>query len=220
MAIVVIGGQASGVGKTGAICGLIAAMPERRWTAIKITQCSHQGGERPCDCELSGSPVAMTGWVNPGRWPVNSYKQDGLARTDTYRYMAAGAAQSLWVRTLPGYLGKVMPRIEENIARAGNVLIESNSVMEFFKPDVYALIVSPHIADFKPSARRYLDRADAILMVGPPAGDEVSAPDWIDGLKEQPGRAPRFSVNGPQFVSPGFIAFVRRRLDVFARSEQ
>src|SRR5690242_13935999 len=108
MATIVIGGQASGVGKTSAICSLIAAIPERKWTAIKITQCNHQSGEgKQCDCELNGSPVAMTGWVSSGRWPVNSYKQDGLARADTYRYMAAGAVQSLWVRTLPGHLAKV-----------------------------------------------------------------------------------------------------------------
>ena len=158
MAVVVIGGQASGVGKTGVVCALIAAMPERRWTAIKVTQCSHQGGDKPCDCELYGQAAAISGNISSGstRPGVRGYREEHIrmARTDSYRYLEAGAVRSFWVRTLPGHLGKVMPRIEEEIAHAGNVVIESNSVMEFLRPDIYALVVSHEVADFKPSALR------------------------------------------------------------------
>ena len=38
MAVVVVGGQSRKVGKTSVVCGLIAALPEMRWTAIKLTQ--------------------------------------------------------------------------------------------------------------------------------------------------------------------------------------
>lgn len=201
MAIVVIGGQASGVGKTGVVCGLIAAMPERRWTAIKITQCSHRGSKKPCDCGLDGGVFAVR------------EERDCTGRTDSSRYLAAGAARSLWVRTLPGHLGKVAPRIEEEIAHGGNTVIESNSVLEFLRPDVYALVVSPRIADFKATARRYLDRADAILEVDPLAGHEVDASGWPVELQERLSSVPQFSVDARRFVSPGFIAFVRTRLN-------
>ena len=55
MAIIVIGGQSRNIGKTAVVCSLISAMPERRWTAIKITQCKHDASNaEPCDCELAG----------------------------------------------------------------------------------------------------------------------------------------------------------------------
>ena len=41
MAILVVGGSHRGVGKTALVCGLIAALPEHRWTAVKITSDDH-----------------------------------------------------------------------------------------------------------------------------------------------------------------------------------
>ena len=198
MGVVVIGGQASGVGKTGAICALIAAMPERRWTAIKVTQCSHQRSVKMCDCNLDGHSCAI------------SEERDAAAMTDTGRYLAAGAVRSLWVRTLPGHLSEAMPRIEEEIRRAENVVIESNAVMEFLPPDVYAVVVAPDVEDFKPSARRYLERADAILMI---EARNAGSEDWREAIEGRINEVPRFSVDPIRYVSPEFFAFVRGRLD-------
>jgi molybdopterin-guanine dinucleotide biosynthesis protein len=49
MAIVVVGGHSRSVGKTSVVANLIARLPERHWTACKITQfghgfCSANGG--------------------------------------------------------------------------------------------------------------------------------------------------------------------------------
>ncbi len=41
MAIIVVGGGGRGAGKTALICGLIRALPEIPWTAIKITSHAH-----------------------------------------------------------------------------------------------------------------------------------------------------------------------------------
>ena len=57
MSIIVIGGQARGVGKTRVIAGLIQALRERSWTAIKITHHGHGLCPRhrePCDCVPDG----------------------------------------------------------------------------------------------------------------------------------------------------------------------
>lgn len=209
MGVVVIGGHASGVGKTGAICSLIRAMPERRWTAIKVTQCSHGDAGRPCDCELDGREFAISeeayGSTPPKR--SSSGAPDG---TDTARYLAAGAVRALWVRTLPGHMGGAMPRIEEEIAYAENVAIESNAVMEFLRPDVYAMVVAPDVEDFKPSARRYLDRADAILSV---ETRKAEAERWLEAVERRMNEVPRFSVDPIRYDSPEFFAFVRRRLE-------
>ena len=41
MAILVIGGQSRNIGKTAVVCGLILAVPERCWTAIKTVSYTH-----------------------------------------------------------------------------------------------------------------------------------------------------------------------------------
>ena len=53
MAIVVIGGHSRSVGKTSVVAGLISALPELNWTAVKVTQYGHgicSANGKPCDC--------------------------------------------------------------------------------------------------------------------------------------------------------------------------
>ena len=38
MTLIVVGGHSRSVGKTSVVAGLIAALPEFGWTAVKITQ--------------------------------------------------------------------------------------------------------------------------------------------------------------------------------------
>lgn len=202
MATIVIGGQASSVGKTGVICALIAAMPERRWTAIKITRCCHGGADaKKCDCKLDGAKFAITEERSTG------------GRNDSSRYLAAGAVRSLWVRTLPGYLADATPAIREVIDNAPNSILESNSVLELLRPDVYALIVSPWVADFKPSARRYLSRADAILMAMPLPDRDAPQPAWVDELQDQLERIPQFAIMRGELAPSQWLDFLQRKVD-------
>lgn len=194
MAIVVIGGQSRNIGKTSVVCGLIAAMPERHWTAIKITQCKHGAtdGEQ-CDCELAGSSVAI------------SEERDATSGTDSSRYLAAGAVRAVWVRTLPGRLGEAMRRIRAEIDASANVIIESNCVLEYLKPDLYASVLDPASGDFKPSARQYLEQADAILL--------SSAQGQLHGVSaELVGRIRTFRMEPPSYCSAEFVEFVARKL--------
>ena len=41
MSLIVIGGHSRSVGKTSVVAGLISALPEFQWTALKITQYGH-----------------------------------------------------------------------------------------------------------------------------------------------------------------------------------
>jgi hypothetical protein len=134
-------------------------------------------------------------------------------RGDSSRYLAAGAARSLWVRTLPGHLADAMPAIRGEIANGTSSILESNSVLEFFQPDLYALIVSPCIADFKPSARRYLSRADAILMATPPRGHRAPPPAWVDELQDELARIPQFAIAGGELAPRDWLEFVRSKTD-------
>lgn len=198
MAVVVIGGHSRNVGKTSVVAGIITRLPEMRWTAIKITQFGHgfctANGE-PCDCATDEHTVAI------------STERDGSTGTDSARYLAAGAVKSLWVRTRQGNLAPAMPRIRKEIAEAQNVIIESNSVMQFLRPDLYLSVLDRATADFKVSARLFLDRADAVLLHAP-----TLMPQWSGvSLKLIEGK-PQFLIGPPDYVTDEIVRFVSSRL--------
>ena len=156
MAVVVVGGHTRNIGKTSVMAGLIAATPERHWTAFKITQFGHgvcSANGEPCDCETADHTIAI------------SEERERESGTDSSRYLAAGAARSFWVRTRQGQLAEAMPKIRRELARAENAMIESNSILRFLQPDVFVSVLDAETADFKESAKRYLDRADAVVVV-------------------------------------------------------
>src|SRR5665213_1638291 len=200
MPIVVVGGHTRNIGKTSVVAGLIAALPDRRWTAIKITQFGHNvcsaNGE-PCDCETADHTIAI------------SEERSRTSGTDTARYLAAGASHSFWVRTRQGQLAEAMPRLRTLIAGAQNVIIESNSILRFLRPDIFISVLDPSIADFKPSALRYLDRADAVVM--PESTTEIA---WKDVAPSLISHAQRFSMTPERFCSAELVAFVANRLQM------
>src|SRR5271167_3237731 len=125
MAVVVVGGHSRSVGKTSVVAGLIAALPEFRWTAVKITQYGHgicsANGEL-CDCATDDHSWALT------------EERDRSGESDTSRFLVSGAARSLWVRTRQGMLAEAMPLLRQELAAAENAILESNSVMRFLRP--------------------------------------------------------------------------------------
>jgi peptide subunit release factor RF-3 len=70
-----------------------------------------------------------------------------------------------------------MPGIRKELAAieeaGGNAILESNSILQFLQPDLYLSVLDAGTADFKESARRYLARADAVLVV-----ERAVAPQW------------------------------------------
>ena len=198
MAIVVIGGHSRDVGKTSVVAGLIAGLRDLNWLAIKITQYGHgicSANGEACDCVTADHNLAV------------SEERSLAGVTDTSRFLAAGAAKVLWVRTQQGMLAEAMPRVRTEIAKVENVILESNSVMRFLRPDLYVAVLDPSRADFKKSTREFLDRADAILLRA--TGGKV---EWTDvSLKPVQGR-PFFAFTPPKYVSEEFLEFVRGRL--------
>ena len=200
MPIVVIGGHSRSVGKTSVVAGLISALPDRHWTAVKITQYGHgicSAIGEACDCA-----------TDDHSWAVSEEK-DRSGESDTSRFLVAGAAHSWWVRTQQGRLAEAMPRIRQILAAAENVIIESNSILRFLKPDLYLTVLDPATADFKASAQTFLDRADAVLLHSienstGPAWEHVSLKPVID--------RPMFAIRPPSYVTPEVVEFVRARL--------
>src|ERR1017187_927625 len=155
MPVIIIGGHTRSVGKTSVVAGLIAALRDLHWTALKITQYGHgvcSANGEACDCATADHSLAI------------SEEKDRSGESDTSRFLVAGADHSWWVRTQHGRLAEAMPRIRTILAKPENVIIESNSILRFLKPDLYLTVLDPATADFKTSAQTFLDRADAVLL--------------------------------------------------------
>ena len=199
MALVVVGGNTRNIGKTSVVAGLIAAMPEKHWTAFKITQFGHgvcSANGEPCDCETASHTVAI------------SEERDGASGTDSARYLAAGAVRSFWVRTRQGQLAEAMPRVRKEIELAENAIVESNSVLRFLRPDVFVSVLDAGVADFKESAKRYLDRADAVVVTG----GELERAVWEGVSGKLTAKARQFRGDAAEYCGAGLVAFVRAKL--------
>lgn len=199
MPILIIGGHTRNIGKTSVVAGLIAALPHLNWTAIKITQFGHgvcSANGEPCDCETADHTIAI------------SEERSPTTGTDTSRFLAAGAARVFWVRTRQGQLAEAMPRLRRLIADSENIILESNSVLRFLQPDLSLSVLDPAIADFKPSALRYLDRTDALII--PESG--LTPTPWPGVSPRLLESKPRFFMRPPEYCSPELIDFVSARL--------
>jgi molybdopterin-guanine dinucleotide biosynthesis protein len=202
MAVVVIGGHSRDVGKTSVVAGLIAALPAKNWTAVKITQFGHgvcSVSAEPCECALSEHEHA---------WSLDE-ETERSGQTDTSRFLAAGAMKSLWVRTKQGMLAEAMPALRDAIRSAENVIIESNSVIRFLRPDLYLSVLDPATADFKQSAREFLDRAHALVIHG---HQPIQVPQWDNVSMKLISGKPTFRIDPPKYVTEEVVDFVRERL--------
>jgi hypothetical protein len=207
MAIVVVGGHTRSVGKTSVVAGLIEALRERDWTAVKITQYGHgicSANGEACDCVTADHASAIT------------EERDRSGESDTSRFLVAGARRSLWVRTQQGFLAEAMPRVRKEIAAAGSVIIESNSVMKFIRPDLYLTVLDPDTADFKDSARNFIDLASAVIL----HESSKDSRSWKNVSLKPVVNRPTFRISPPPYVTPEIVEFVKAKLDaVLAGSE-
>jgi hypothetical protein len=100
-----------------------------------------------------------------------------------------------------------MPALRTKIASAGNVIVESNSVMKFLRPDLYLTVLDPETADFKNSAREFMDRADAVILHQAHGGTR-----WQDVSLKPVVERPIFRITPPEYVTSQIVEFVRARL--------
>ena len=206
VAIVVIGGHSRSVGKTSVVAGLIAALPEFDWTAVKITQYGHgvcSANGEACDCATADHSWAI------------SEDRDRSGESDTSRFLVAGAVQALWARTEQGRLAEAMPTLRRRLEGARNVIIESNSVLKFLRPDLYLTVLDPSTADFKNSAREFLDRASAVILHETP-----DAAAWQAVSLKPVAERPVFHITPPNYITPEIAEFVRSNLTAQIVDEQ
>lgn len=172
--VIVVGGHTRSIGKTQLVCDLISAFPERNWIAGKITQYGHgvcaQNGEN-CDCAPEEHVCAISWEQRPNG-------------TDSGRFLAAGARRSFWLRTKQGFLAEGLPLLRGALREseskspdaAGNLILESNTLLQFLKPSLYLMVLDPTKTDFKESARLQMDRASALIFRGTTENREATWP--------------------------------------------
>jgi molybdopterin-guanine dinucleotide biosynthesis protein len=198
MSIIVIGGHSRSVGKTSVVAGVISALPEFRWTALKITQYGHgicSANGQACDCATGDHSWAI------------SEEKDRTGDSDTARFLKAGAERVWWVRTEQGKLAEAMPALRQRLQNSSHVIIESNSILKFLRPDLYITVLDPATADFKISAREFLDRADAAIL-----HDASGGLAWKDVSLKPVANKPMFPIAPPPYITPAIVDFVRSRL--------
>src|SRR6266436_5467605 len=99
MAVVVVGGHTRNIGKTSVVAGLIAALPERHWTAFKVTQFGHgmcSANGEPCDCE-----TAERGSVRGDATHSQRDRPRGKCHHRVEQYSAIPAARFVFERARP-----------------------------------------------------------------------------------------------------------------------
>ncbi len=207
--VLVVGGHARNIGKSALIVDILRAFPTAAWTAVKITQFGHgecSAGDRGCDCAPRDHAFAL------------DQERDADTGTDTSRFLAAGASRSFWLRTKQGQLALGLPSLREIMAGGANVILESNSVLQFIRPAMYLVVLDPAITDFKETCRANLDRADAYVLRhrGPEsvtarsAGIEIFS-SWKGVSSRLIQQRPGFSYEVGEEPPRSLITFIRTR---------
>jgi hypothetical protein len=198
--LVAVGGHSRNVGKTSVVCGIVSALPQYRWQAVKITQHGHNV------CAADGEDCGCAS--NDPAHPYAIDEQKTADATDSGRYLAAGAVRSYWLRTAQGELGHALPELKRLLAQAEHTIVESNSILRFFQPALYIVVLDFENEDMKDSVRQNMDRADVFLIHGKQNRELPWAgipPRWLQAK-------PCFPVTAPRYLSDEAIHFIESRL--------
>jgi hypothetical protein len=199
MTAVVIGGHTRNIGKTSVMAELIRSIRPPEWAAVKITQYGHGV------CSLNGEPCSC----DPGAHGyLLTEERDRKGRSDTRRFLKAGARRSFWLRVRQAQLASAFPALMGVLRSEEWVMIESNSILGLLDPAVYLFVLDHSERDFKASAQKYLQRADALVTIGSPS----RAHPWPGVDPRLLANRPVFPVSRPDYANDELNRFVRRRL--------
>jgi hypothetical protein len=127
MAVIVVGGSARGAGKTALVCGLVAALTEFAWIAVKIAGHGHGHAESVWEEMHAGEG------------------------TDTARYLAAGALRAFLVTALDSEIDMRLRELKTLVGHEANLIFESNRVLGHLRADLCLAIEPEAGAERKPS---------------------------------------------------------------------
>ncbi|MEJ2010101.1 MAG: hypothetical protein P8Z30_18420 [Acidobacteriota bacterium] len=199
MKVVVVGGHSRNIGKTSLMAELIRCIRPPQWAAVKITQYGHGV------CSLNGEPCSC----DPGEHGFALAEERNRAgRGDTRRFLRAGARRSFWLKVRQGQLPRALPALLRALRSEKWVMIESNSILGLLEPDLYLFVLDRSQRDFKVSARKYLERADALVTIG----SSALADAWPEVEARLLKSKRVFAVSPPGYASEELNRFVREKL--------
>jgi hypothetical protein len=177
--LVVVGGHSRNIGKTSVVAGLIRKLRSCQWTAIKITQ--YGNGV----CARDGGACGCEPATGEAIELTEEYQPN---KTDSGRFLA-------------GTIRKI-------VDQSGNVIVESNGIVELVRPDVFLMVLDFSCEDFKPSSLRFMDRADGFVVID----RGINAPLWQDVARGVWDGKPQFLVKPPVYVTAAVADFVKGKL--------
>jgi hypothetical protein len=189
MAIIVVGGHARNVGKTSVVVGLISAFSKYSWTAIKISSHRHR--------EFSDKEVEEI-----------CEEKDRGGSSDTSRFLAAGASRSIWAQVGKDNSESILAKLIPIIQTDPFVIVESNYILKFIRPDLYVLVLRSDVEEFKDSAKETFNQADAIVLMNPGS----SSPAWKGLPEDALENIPIFAATDPRSIPKELIDFVQSRI--------
>jgi molybdopterin-guanine dinucleotide biosynthesis protein len=175
--IVAVSGLSSNTGKTTLVCELLSRLPG--WEAIKLTRGHYRScGKDPLGCCVSDL-LRDQPLIRSGR--ETNYE----VGKDTGRFWDAGAANVHWV-----IVGE--DQVEDGITQAlsrvtaSGVVVEGNSFLDYVAADFALMCARAGENKMKTSARRTLERADALYLSTVDDCDRETAlerfAEWRGGL--------------------------------------
>ena len=211
MPVLTISGHSRKVGKTSIAEGLITALPEYVWTALKVSSHRHSGNFEGTakDC-------------------VVIEETDREGGNDTSRFLKAGACRAFWVQA--ERIEAAVPAVRAILENSPYVLIEGNSVLDFIAADFSILVLNHGVDEFKKSARGILSRIDALVIIrnstefmpvsqnqaaGLMVHEGAPPPDgakWENLLESVPENIPRFETGNPRDIPRALTELLRSYL--------
>jgi hypothetical protein len=113
------------------------------------------------------------------------------------------------VRTEQGRLAEAMPELRKRLNDSRNIILESNSVLKFLRPDLYLTVLDPSTEDFKTSAREFLDRANAVILRD---HAKLASAQWQSVSLKPVAECPVFRITPPPYITPEIVQFVRAHI--------
>lgn len=148
---IAIGATNRNCGKTTYICGLLSRFKEHKPIAIKIKTVY------PDDSKWHGTGTPLVGDFELREENAETGKKDSV------RMLQAGAAKVFYLKTKNSFLEVSITEMLKDIPKDQPIIIESNSLLEIFKPALFLMIKSDDKSKFKPSALKFMDQADLVL---------------------------------------------------------
>lgn len=127
MKTIVVSGEKSGIGKTYLAQKLLKCL--NGWSALKVTVSKEGGCPNNRDCGICRG-IKKPFYIVKDQDIIN---QPGK---DTARLKEAGAKEVIWLKAKPQGLKKGLEKVFSEFSDCKGIIIEGNSVLKFFKPDL------------------------------------------------------------------------------------